>query len=189
MSFIFFSRGCVSGRRLLLGGAGLAAAMLAGCASGEYTYVKTTSYGDKLRIPLIKGAPERAKKDGIQILQAILLPGGGKEKKQAVYMFSFVDTSGVKPTAVRVEDVSDEQPMVLLEDNAPKLNAEGVWVNEPRLMEPTDPAIKWVSYVGETFRVFRFTITKPDGREVVLHQGMSIPAWMKLSMRKTLGFE
>lgn len=163
--------------------------MAAGCATGEYTYVKTTSYGDKLRIPLIKGSPEKAKKDGIQIEAAVLLPSREPEKKEVFFAFSFVDQSGVVPKSVKIEDVSDERPVVVVEDLQPTYQAGNRWVNTPRMMQAGDPAIGWTQYVGDTFRVFRFTITKPDGREIVLHQGLSVPAWMKLSMRKTLGHE
>lgn len=169
--------------------AALLASMWAGCATGEYTYIKTTSYGDKLRIPLVRGMPEKAKKDGIQIIAAVLMPSREREKKEAFYIFTFADESGVVPKSVKIEDVSDERPMVVLEDLEPAYLEGKVWTSKPKMLTANDPEIGWTQYVGETFRVFRFTITKPDGREIVLHQGMQVPAWMKLSMRKTLGLE
>jgi hypothetical protein len=169
--------------------AALLASVWAGCATGEYTYVTTTSYGDKLRIPLIKGAPERAAKDGIRIEVATLLPSRDATKKGVFYAFSLVDESGVVPKSVKIEDVSDDRPIVVHEDLQPTVQAGNRWVNSPRMLQAGDPAIGWTQYVGEAFRVFRFTITRPDGREIVLHQGLTVPAWMKLSMRKTLGLE
>ena len=165
------------------------AAMAGGCATGEYTYVKTTSYGDKLHIPLERGMPIKAEKDGVKIDAAVLMPSRDTTKKEAFYVFGFTDQSGVEPKSVKVEDVSDEEPITIVEDLAPKYTPGNHWSNTPRMMTGDDPVIGWTRYVGDAFRVFRFTITKPDGREIILHQGMSVPAWMKLSMRRALGHE
>lgn len=164
-------------------------AALSGCATGEYSYVKTTSYGERLTFPLQKGQPAWAEKDGIRIWSAALLPVNDVERKEVFYGFGFVDASGVAPTKVRIEDVSDEKPVLVHEDNDPKLDSANRWRSEPRSLKAGDPAIAWTSYVGDTFRVYRFVITKPDGREIVLHQALSVPAWMKASMRKALGIE
>ena len=164
-----------------------AVAMLAGCASGEYTYMKTTAYGERLSFPLERGQPKWASKDGISIWAAGLLPSGDTEKQEVFYAFGFADESGVAPTKVRIEDVSDEKPILVLEDNEPKLDEAKRWRNVPRMLKAGAPEIHWTTYVGDTFRVFRFEITKPDGRKVVLHQAISVPAWMKASMRKALG--
>ncbi len=189
MNFVFlarFFRGARGGVSLL---AAVLLAMLAGCGSGAYTYVKTTSYGERLSFPLEKGQPKWESKDGIAIWSAALLPAGDPAKKEVFYGFAFTDESGVAPTKVRIEDVSDEKPIVVLEDNEPKLDAQNRWRSEPRMLKAGDPEIAWASYLGDTFRVFRFVVTKADGREIVLHQAMSVPAWMKASMRKALGIE
>ena len=183
----------LAGRFLGRGGvAGLAAglvAALAGCATGEYSYVKTTSYGERLTFPLERGQPQWTSKDGITIWSASLLPSGNAEKKEVFFGFGFTDESGVAPVKVRIEDVSDEKPVVVFEDDEPKLDNNNGWRSEPKMLKAGDPKIVWTSYVGDTFRVYRFVITKPGGREVVLHQATSVPAWMKASMRKALGIE
>jgi hypothetical protein len=189
MNLVFPARFLVGVRRLgWLAVAALLAA-LAGCATGEYTYVKTTAYGERLNFPLEKGQPQWASKGGITIWAAALLPSAEREKQEVFFAFGFTDESGVAPTKVRIEDVSDEKPLVVHEDNEPKLDETNRWRSTPRMLKAGAPEIAWTSYVGDTFRVYRFVITKADGREVVLHQAMSVPAWMKASMRKTLGIE
>ena len=179
----------VSGQRRLLGLLGLAWVVFhAGCASGEYTYVTTTAYGERLRIPLERGVPERATKGTIQVLNAMLLPGSEADAKSVFYVFAYVDTSAVTPSSVRVEDVTDEKPILIYEDLDPKL-VEQRWGGRTPLMTVTHPALEWTTYVGETFRIYRFTITKANGEQVVLNQAWSVAGWTKQSIRKTLGIE
>jgi len=187
MTFVSLLRSLHGIRGVLAVGSVVAAAALSGCASGEYSYVKTTAYGERLTFPLERGQPQWASKDGITIWAAGLLPTGDPEKKEVFFGFGFTDESGVAPIKVRIEDVSDDKPIVVFEDDAPTLGEGNTWRSEPKMLKAGDPKIAWTSYVGDTFRVYRFVITKPGGREVVLHQAISVPAWMKASMRKALG--
>lgn len=176
----------LNGRRAVLALATAVVAMLAGCAAGEYSYMKTTAYGERLSFPLERGHPKWMSKDGITIWAAGVLPGA-VESEAVFYAFGFEDASGVAPTKVRIEDVSDERPLLILEDNEPKLDETKRWRNEPKMLKAGAPEIHWATYVGDTFRVFRFEITKADGRKVVVHQAISVPGWMKASIRKALG--
>ncbi len=157
-----------------------------GCASGQYTYVTTVGTGERLEFPLEKGLPARAKKGTIEILHAGLLPTPDPSVKQLAFAFALVERSGTPPKSVVVEDVTDPEVRVLFEDSEPKLTSNQ-WRNMSRLYSGDDPALHWLGQLGDTMRVFRFTIVKGSGEKVVLHQAWSAPGWMKAAMRQSLG--
>jgi hypothetical protein len=175
VSFLSLAGGLIA--TLLVGSSG-------GCQTGEYAYVATIAGGEQLRIPLNKGGAVMAKEGSIQILHA----GGDVEpnKHQFFYKFAFADSSGSELRSVLVEDVSDEKAVLLVEDLQPKL-VERRWDATSRFFNRDDEPIKWVFYVGDSFRVFRFTVTFADGRKIVLHQGSRVPAWAKAGIRSIFG--
>jgi hypothetical protein len=163
---------------------GILAACLGGCATGDYAYVATISGGERVRIPLVKGSPEMSKADGIQVLQTS--GAVNHELKKFGYVFAFSDQHAEALTSVIVEDVSDESAVRLVEDLEPKL-IEKRWTGVSRPFAAYDPAGKWILHVNDTFRVFRFTITRADGKKIVIHQGSRVPAWAKAGIRSALG--
>jgi hypothetical protein len=171
---------------MLAAGCLLALATVVGCASGQYTYVTTIGTGQRLEFPLEKGKPANAKKGTIEILHSGLLPPMDMNVKQSVFAFAYSDASGVPAQSVLVEDVSDPEARVMFEDKEPKLE-NNQWRGITRLYSGDDPALHWLGHLGDTMRVFRFTIVKPDGQKVVLHQAWSAPGWMKSSIRNALG--
>jgi hypothetical protein len=104
------------------------------------------------------------------------------------YYFEFADSSGATPRSVRVEDVTDEKPMTIITDEHPKL-IDNQWIGHSEQLDAASPLLGWVRYLDDSMRVYRFTIVRPDGTELVLHQAWSVPAWFKAAMRKTLGME
>jgi hypothetical protein len=165
-----------------------ASVLLAACATGDYVYATTTAYGEKLRIPLAHGAPELAKQGSIQVLQARLLPVPETNTKRVFYYFEFVDSSGATPRSVRVEDVTDDKPMVIIDEPNPQLVKQH-WGGKSPPLAGTHPWLGWVHYLDDSVRVFRFTIVKADGQQVILNQAWSVPNWSKVGMRKTLEIE
>jgi len=162
--------------------------VLGGCGTGEFTYVTKISTGKRLEFPLVKGVPAHAKEGSVEVLVAGLRPTGTAQNRGAVYQFAFVDKSGAVPKAVRVDDVSDETAMMLAEDLAPKL-VEHRWLGQSRQFTGDDAALHWLTYVDDSFRVYRFTITEADGRQIVLYQPWMVPHWAKASMRIGLGMK
>lgn len=163
----------------------MAGLLTGGCATGGYTYVKKISTGERIEFPLVRGMPEPAKSGAITIAAATLIPDQKEDKKQAVYLFAMLDESPQPPKSVRIEDVSDDIARVLLEDPNPTLNKHR-WVGHSREFTGNDAELNWVTYLDDSLRVFRFTITSASGEKIVLHQGWMVPAMMKAAMRKTL---
>lgn len=156
----------------------------AGCATSEYRYSKVVSGGERLTFRMVKGRMDDMKVDEFEGRSPIILPD--KDQKKISYAFGIHVASSTPPKHVRVEDVSDEQPILLLDDANPQL-VKAYWRGQSAWYGVDAPEINWVTFLGESVRVYRFTITAADGRTVVLHQAMVVPAFQKAMMRALLG--
>lgn len=155
---------------------------------GDYVYQTTTAYGERLRFPLENGVPPPARAGTITIQTARLVPEKDPQAKQVFYYFEYVDSSGVAPKSVTVEDVTDEKPLPIIDDQEPKI-VYGHWLDRTPPLDAASPLLGWVRYLDSSVRIYRFTIVKADGEKVILNQAWSVPAWFKAGMRKTLGME
>lgn len=159
----------------------------AGCATGDYAYVTTVATGERIHIPLERGTPITARKGNITIAFSSLIPTASNSQELA-YLFGLEDKDPSPPKSIRVEDISDEHPMLMVEDLDPKLTNHR-WSMKSRMFKGTEPELLWVANVDNSMRVFRFTITAQDGTTTVLDQGWMVPGWVKAGMRHALGLK
>jgi len=164
------------------------AAMVVGCATGDYAYVTTISTGERIQIPLVNGSPVPAKKGNISIMHAGLVPNPNPQDKQLKYLFDLEDKSLVPAKSIVVEDVSDERAMPMVEDLAPKYDNKR-WYGFSRLLDADAPELAWVGHLDNSTRVFRFTVTAADGSKIILDQAWIAPSWAKVGMRQALGIK
>ncbi len=156
---------------------------LAGCAT-EITYTTKTSDGQKVTFTLINGIANHGKADGLETSVPKIEPD--LKQHQILYHAAVLDQSGKGVRSIKLEDVSDEKSFVLIEENNPQLK-NMVWIGTSQHFGIDDEPIKWISYLDQSFRVYRYTITRPDGHQVVLYEGVMIPAFAKAMMRGVLG--
>jgi hypothetical protein len=159
--------------------------VLAGCASKEFSYVTTVAGGEQLKFTFANGGPVHAKAEGFEILDAAIQPE--YDAKKVFYGFRFSDAANGKSLqSLKVEDVSEAVPVLLLEETQPKV-VNRIWAARSGLFAADDPSLKWVTYVSDSVRVYRFTLTLTDGRKLVLHQPSMVPGWIKMSIRGMFG--
>jgi len=124
--------------------------------------------------------------DGNRIAREMDLDGDGAdfEGKKVWYQFTFrVKHEHVQtPRSVKVEDVTDDAPVVWVTDEHPTLNANGVWLARIGPMDPD--RMPWLNEIKSSLRVYRFTIVTSDGRTHILYEGASYPARVKKFFRK-----
>jgi hypothetical protein len=87
---------------------------------------------------------------------------------------------------VRIEDISDEKPALLLDDTQPKFD-EGIWTGKSENIASEDPRMAWIFQIPHSYRVYRFIVTKADGREVTLDQVVPYAPFIKEAVRKKWG--
>ena len=176
-------------RRLAMPGLAVAVGLLiTACATGDYAYVITLSTGERIHIPLEKGSPVQASKGAYTVAHAALVPSTTPEKKEAVYLFALYVKSPQPPKSIRVEDVTDEHSVVMVDETEPKV-VDQRWSATTKPYVATDPELAWVGHLDNSMRVFQFTIVAQDGTKTVIHQGWMVPGWAKAAMRRTLGNE
>ena len=120
----------------------------------------TIAGGTQLHVPLTRGGAALTNEAGIQINTANIVPA---PEKKIAYVFAFTDSRGRTLRSVRVEDVSDEAAVVLVDDAEPKLSGERQWHSTTPPLEFSDPWLRWLATISNSLRVFRFTLTFSDG--------------------------
>lgn len=157
----------------------------AGCASApEVKYTATTCDDQRVTFHMVNGSVEHPSEAGIQTDTPKLEPNP-KEKKFIFLVRLFVNTAE-PPRSIKVEDVSDDQPVLLAESTNPEIRNHE-WRDISRTLTMDDPAMKWLTYLDQSFRIFRFTVVLADGRTVVLHDGVMVPGYGKAMLRHLMG--
>jgi hypothetical protein len=85
-------------------------------------------------------------------------------------------------STIRIEEVSDSAPLLLVNDVAPQLDA-GKWTETAGLMDLSSTSVRWLFDPKETVRIFRFRISEPDGQSYVLYQGVRYSPAAKEAIR------
>jgi hypothetical protein len=111
-------------------------------------------------------------------LQAVNLNGNSYVR----WNFGIGPKQAAALSVVRIEDVTDAAPLLLVNDLAPQLDA-GKWTENAGLMEPTSASVRWLFEPKETVRIFRFTIGEPDGQSYVLYQPVQYSSASKEAIR------
>jgi hypothetical protein len=157
---------------------------LAGCATGDVAMLATIAGGEKLRVPLERGGVVRTNEGGVLIdTTAFAL----RPEKHFTHVFEFTDSRKRALRHVRVVDVSDEAPVVLVDQADPTLSATGQWHGESAPLAPSDPRLAWIATLSNSLRVYRFTLTFADGTVLVLNQGAMFPQPIKSGIRHSFG--
>ena len=100
--------------------------------------------------------------------------------------FSIRPKQATELSAIRIEDVTDPAPLLLVNDVAPQQDG-GKWTENAGLMELSSTSVRWLYEPKETVRVFRFTISEADGRSYVLYQGVQYSPAAKDAIRAMVG--
>jgi hypothetical protein len=111
-------------------------------------------------------------------LQAVNLNGNHYVR----WSFAIRPKQALVLSTVRIEEVSDSTPLLLVNDVAPQLDA-GKWTETAGLMDLSSTSVRWLFEPKETVRIFRFTISEPDGRSYVLYQGVQYSPASKDAIR------
>ena len=85
-------------------------------------------------------------------------------------------------SSIRIEDVTDPSPLLLVNDVAPQLDG-GQWNETAGLMPLSAASVHWLFEPNNTVRIFRITITGLDGRTDQLEQRVAYSQDAKKGLR------
>ena len=162
--------------------------LLVGCAGDKTLLYRTTILnGQKFELEISqKLGPLPAKAGGLEVKLAAFMIDA--DKKQLNFQMSLLVENGRTPRQIKVEDVTDEVAVLLVEDANPKL-AQNVWQASAAPIPFADPRLKWVLEIGDSLRIYRFTVVTADGKTVELLQGSFTSSLVKSGIRQLMGLK
>jgi uncharacterized iron-regulated membrane protein len=89
---------------------------------------------------------------------------------------------------VEVEDVTGRRPALIIKDEHPQIE-ELQWSQQSQLVRATPALVSWLFSPNETTRVFRITVTEPDGKRSSVYQATRYSAEAKNKFRVLMGPE
>jgi hypothetical protein len=159
-------------------------AMLGGCATASRMQTFTIAGGETIELPIARGGALPTENSDVKIeVTGFALDG---QAKAITYAFGFTEKKRETPRLVKVEDVTGSTAELLVEDNSPRLNADGFWKGSAIPRKKGDAGLSWLKEAGDTTKVFRFTIVTADGRQLVMHQASVWSGTSKPLLRQVL---
>lgn len=158
--------------------------LLAGCIHGDVAKVVPVSGGKTILVQLTREGLKAGEADGYRVSGATLTPG--KESRTAVYNFGLKALHEPALRRIRIVDISDEKAAPLIDDQNPTFhNSE--WVAQTDPISADDPRMQWVFQIPTSMRVYEFTLTESNGREVTFNHIVVYPPPLKAIMRSGWG--
>jgi hypothetical protein len=146
----------------------------------------TIAGGETVRLPVERGDARPVETAEVKVQVAGFV--ADHEKQEIVYVFGFREKKGRTPRAVMVEDVTGSEAAVLVDDPAPRLSRDGYWTGKAAPQRKGNPWLAWLADAGDTFKIYRLTITTADGRKLVLFQATVFGTALKATFRQMLGY-
>jgi hypothetical protein len=108
-------------------------------------------------------------------------------QKYARWTFGLKLRQPVQLRSIRIEDVTEGSPVLLVDDQAPQVEGSA-WTGYTGAIEPSASALPWLFDNTPAKRTFRFTVTDLNGQDSVLEQTVTYPVKTKKDLVKWYGF-
>jgi hypothetical protein len=160
----------------------LATVWLTGCASSPSRVSVPIAGGQAVELARKSTGFKQAENDRVAITDASLQVVNLNGNDYVRWRFAISPKKATMFSSVRIEDVSDPAPLLLVNDVAPQLNS-GQWTASAGLMDLSSAGVRWLFESKESVRVFRFTISEPDGQNYALYQAVQYTPASKNAIR------
>jgi hypothetical protein len=157
-------------------------AWLTGCASSPSRLSVPIAGGQTVRLERKGTGFKPAENDRVILTEASLQAVNLDGKNYLRWNFALTPKQTTTLNMIRIEDVSDSTPLIMVNDVAPQLDA-GRWTETAGLMDVSGPSVRWLFQANESVRVFRITINEMDGQSAVLYQGVQYTPASKEAIR------
>ena len=158
------------------------AVWLTACASSSSRPSTTIAGGQTVVLQRQGAGFKPAENDRVIIADASLQAVNLNGNHYVRWSFAVEPKQALVLSTIRIEEVSDSAPLLLVNDVAPQLNA-GKWTETAGLMDLSSTSVRWLFDPKETVRIFRFTMSEPDGQSYVLYQGVQYSQAAKEAIR------
>lgn len=142
------------------------------------------STGERLVVNLRDGTVEGSHSKFAKVLGARFMINA--QTKNGLYDIAVAFAPGVQPASIRVEDVTDEKAVLLIQDDAPQLFENNAWRKASPPVDFESDSMKWIHHIDDSFRVYSFDITLKDGQKIVLRQASIYLGFFKQGMMQTI---
>jgi hypothetical protein len=171
-------------KRILVAASLVAFLGASGCVMEQnYDARVTTAEGEVIEVPL---APHPVNEtDGVVTLflfqyAPMTLPDGTK-RLEIKFDAGFV--KGAQPARIVVRDISEAPIMTILDDRSPAMDG-AVWRGKTVPLGAADDALKFMTNIDNSIRIYRFTFTLVDGSVHVLTLPIMVPGYLKEAIEK-----
>jgi hypothetical protein len=130
----------------------------------------------------------KAENDRFAVVEAGLTTFRTEGKNFIRWQFTIRPRPETQLALVEVEDVTSRRPSLLIKDEHPQIE-ELQWTQQSPLIRATPTLVPWLFTPNESTRVFRITVTEPDGKRSSVYQATRYNSDAKKKFRIMMGPE
>jgi hypothetical protein len=162
--------------------------LLGGCAHQPLTEPIAVSGGQNLTFTRVGTGFVKAENEHFVVDEAGLTTYRTEGKNFVRWQFAILPKQESAIRLVRIEDVTGDKPVLILEDRAPRID-ERRWSRQSDLIRADTRSIPWLFEFGRTIRVFRITVRDSNSKASVLYQAVLFTPKAKKDFRVLMGPE
>jgi hypothetical protein len=162
--------------------------LLGGCAHQPLTENLPVSGGQNLTFTRVGAGFVKAENESLVVDEAGLTIYRTEGKNFVRWQFAIMPKQETTLRTVRIEDVTGDRPVLVLEDRAPRID-ERRWSMQSALIRASPRTIPWLFEFGRTTRIFRITVRETSGKTSVLYQAVLFTPKAKKDLRVLMGPE
>ena len=159
-----------------------------GCAHQEVTEQIAVAGHGSVMFKRIGSEFAKAENDRFAVVEAGLTTYRTAGKNFVRWQFTIRPRPETQLAVVEVEDVTGRRPSLLIKDEHPQIE-ELQWSGQSQLIRATPSLVPWLFTPQESTRVFRITVTEPDGKRSSVYQATRYSADAKKKFRILMGPE
>ena len=149
-----------------------------GCAPQEITEQIPIAGRRSVTFRRIGNEFVKAENDRFAVVEAGLTTYRTEGKNFVRWQFTIRPRPDTQLAMVEVEDVTGRRPALIIKDEHPQIE-ELQWSQQSPLIRATPALVPWLFGPNETTRVFRITVTEPDGKQSAVYQATRYSAEAK----------
>jgi hypothetical protein len=159
-----------------------------GCAPQEITEQIPVAGHRAVTFRRIRNEFIKAENDRFAVVEAGLTTYRTEGKNFVRWQFTIRPRPDTQLAVVEVEDVTGKRPSLLIKDEHPQIE-ELQWSQQTQLIHAIPALVPWLFSPDDTTRVFRITVTEPDGKRSSVYQATRYNAEAKKKFRILMGPE